>query len=672
VAFSPGGDTILTGSRDKTARLWDLKGNTLQVLKGHTDNVWSVAFSPGGDTILTGSWDKTARLWDLKGNILQVLKGHTGRVTSVAFSTGGDTILTGSNDKTARLWDLKGNTLQVLKGHNYWVMSVAFSPGGDIILTGSRDKTARLWDLKGNTLQVLKGHTRYITSVAFSPGGDTILTGSRETLKALKIIPRFPELVALVGGRFFMGSKPTGQTRSISKYPKHEVTLAPFAIGKYEVTNAQFVKYANETLNLNRESAEQFLSFKRFIKIKEGSDDISGAILEVEKGYENYPANGVSWKEAKEYCEWLKETTGIPFRLPTEAEWEYACRGGANTLYSFGDNGRDAQNFGWFSHNSNLEGPREVGAKYPNRFVLFDMHGNLWEWCLDGWTPNYKKARKDGLSVVPKEDDKQRVIRGGSYQNPVEYARSASRNPSDIGPVPDNTFIGFRVVASLNDGYIPKTGSPRINRFTAFPKEIEAGKAVMLEWRTENAERVRIMKDNEVMAERKPVVGNFMVFPGKTTTYTLEAINPEGEKVTEDTKVIVLDSPDQQDVKIDDNLLLGTVVYGFRGILDRLPYQSEVKLYTDYIRKYSTYDFCRILMTGEEYQMRKKEHSSKQLAISLYQGILEREPDIAGLNYTVLRIEKGLGYGSAAALLESAEFRELVERKPPAQIVGEK
>ncbi|MBP1665818.1 MAG: vgb 1, partial [Bacteroidetes bacterium] len=185
IALSPDGKSILTGSQDSTARLWDLNGNLMQVFKGHQDIIFSVAFSHDGKNILTGSGDKTARLWDLAGNIIQEYKGHPGIVFSVTFSPDGKTILTGSMDKTARLWDLKGNELQVFKGHEDNISSVAFSHDGKSILTGSNDKTVRLWDLHGNTLQVFKGHGSVITSVDFSPDGKDILSGSKDSTARL-------------------------------------------------------------------------------------------------------------------------------------------------------------------------------------------------------------------------------------------------------------------------------------------------------------------------------------------------------------------------------------------------------------------------------------------------------------------------------------------------------
>ena len=180
VAFSPDGQTIISGSGDNTLRLWDREGNQLEVFKGHTEAVNSVAFSPDGQTIISGSSDNTLRLWDRKGNPLAVFKGHGEAVNSVAFSPDGQTIISGSSDRTLRLWDIYGNSLAIFTGHDREVSSVAFSPDGQTIISGSSDRTLRLWDIYGNSLAIFTGHDREVSSVAFSANGQTIISASSD------------------------------------------------------------------------------------------------------------------------------------------------------------------------------------------------------------------------------------------------------------------------------------------------------------------------------------------------------------------------------------------------------------------------------------------------------------------------------------------------------------
>jgi tetratricopeptide (TPR) repeat protein len=150
VAYSPDGKTVLTGSHDGTARLWDATaGRPLGPPMDHRGGVWAVAYSPDGKTVLTGSFDRTARLWDATtGRPLGAPLEHQGRVRVVAYSPDGKTVLTGSFDRTARLWDAAtGRPLGPPMTHQAAVHDVAFSPDGKTVLTGSEDKAARLWDV---------------------------------------------------------------------------------------------------------------------------------------------------------------------------------------------------------------------------------------------------------------------------------------------------------------------------------------------------------------------------------------------------------------------------------------------------------------------------------------------------------------------------------------------
>jgi WD40 repeat protein len=203
VAFSPGGDRIVSGSRDHTLRLWDAaSGAEVAVLRGHKKIVNSVAFSPGGDRIVSGSRDDTVRVWDAtSGAEVAKLHEHESWVNSVAFSPGGDRIVSGSRDQTVRIWDAaSGEGLAVLRGHESSVMSVAFSPGGDLVASGSLDQTVRLWDVQsGAELAVLSGHVSEVHSVAFSPGGDRIVSGSRDDTARVWDVASFAQLAVLRG-----------------------------------------------------------------------------------------------------------------------------------------------------------------------------------------------------------------------------------------------------------------------------------------------------------------------------------------------------------------------------------------------------------------------------------------------------------------------------------------
>ena len=188
VAFSKGNEHVLTGSWD-AARLWDLRTGQIVHELRHTDPITSVALSENGRYALIGSLDATAHLWDLTNVAAEprVLQGHS-VVRSVTFSHDGQYALTGFSDGTACLWDLTtGQTVCELKGHTHEVVSVALSKNGRYALTGSIDNTARLWDITTPTAEprVLQGHTDWVNLVAFSPDGRYALTGSQDTTACL-------------------------------------------------------------------------------------------------------------------------------------------------------------------------------------------------------------------------------------------------------------------------------------------------------------------------------------------------------------------------------------------------------------------------------------------------------------------------------------------------------
>ena len=228
------------------------------------------------------------------------------------------------------------------------------------------------------------------------------------------------EFVYVPGGKFEMGCGKKEQSCGNDEKPRHNVKVDGFWIGKYEVTQAQW-----EAIMGNNPSY-----FK-------GAD---------------YPVEQVSWNDAQEFLRKLNATASfvethgrasLQFRLPSEAEWEYAARAKTQTAYSFGDDPSQLNNYAWHSANSDAT-THPVGQKLPNDFGLYDMHGNVWEWVTDTYHQNYKGAPKDGSAWV--SGDSSRAIRGGSWSYAPRYVRSAFR--SDSGYNYNRVKgIGFRVVA---------------------------------------------------------------------------------------------------------------------------------------------------------------------------------------------------------------------------------
>lgn len=173
---------------------------------------------------------------------------------------------------------------------------------------------------------------------------------------------------------------------------------------------------------------------------------ISGQWLDEINRWGNLPVIYVSWNDATAYCEWLSGQTDKKYRLPTEAEWEYACRAGTTTKYSFGDSSSDLDSYGWHSFNSDRK-THEVGTKKPNPWDLHDMHGNVWEWCADWYEEKYYATSPANNPQGP-SSGKFRVLRGGSRDDIHASLRSATR--SRLTPEYTVLFSGFRVCRSVS------------------------------------------------------------------------------------------------------------------------------------------------------------------------------------------------------------------------------
>jgi formylglycine-generating enzyme required for sulfatase activity len=230
------------------------------------------------------------------------------------------------------------------------------------------------------------------------------------------------EMAAITGGTFMMGSPENEVERFSDERPQHHVTVPSFLMGKYPVTQAQYQAIVGTNPSLFKGS--------------------------------NRPVECVSWDNAVAFCEKLSQKTGKNYRLPSEAEWEYACRAGTTTPFYFGKTiSTDLANYdGNYTYGGGAKGvyreeTTEVGIFPANPFGLYDMCGNVWEWCQDNRHSNYEGAPTDGSAWLNNEESSDRkLLRGGSWHNNPDYCRSAYR--LNLNLVSRYTSIGFRVVCS--------------------------------------------------------------------------------------------------------------------------------------------------------------------------------------------------------------------------------
>jgi formylglycine-generating enzyme required for sulfatase activity len=268
-------------------------------------------------------------------------------------------------------------------------------------------------------------------------------------------------MVAIKGGEFTMGSPETEADRNSDEGPQIKVKIEPFWMGKYEVTwnEYELFMYPDQSKAAAAKDSPYATVFadamahptKPYVEMSFGH------------GKDDNPALSMTHHSALYYCQWLSAKTGHFYRLPTEAEWEYACRAGTTTAYSFGDDAAQLGDYAWFSENSDFK-PQKVGKKKPNPWGLYDMHGNVAEWCLDGYTADYFKTFKDGAVNPWNKGTKPypHSARGGSWEWDADKLRSAARLASEAGwkqqdpQLPksvwfhtDAQFLGFRIVRPL-------------------------------------------------------------------------------------------------------------------------------------------------------------------------------------------------------------------------------
>jgi formylglycine-generating enzyme required for sulfatase activity len=251
------------------------------------------------------------------------------------------------------------------------------------------------------------------------------------------------DMVYIPGGTFEMGSLATEEGHQKSESPQHSVNVPAFFMGKYPVTQAQWKAVADRLPQINH-------------KLNPKPSKFDG---------NNYPVEQVSWHDAIEFCARLSKHSDREYSLPSEAQWEYACRAGTTTPFHFGETiGSAIANYraqdwnvgettypgkygrgeiGKFRHKTTPVGSFQVA----NAFGLYDMHGNVWEWCVDHWHDNYKNAPINGSAWIDLDasENAARVQRGGSWRNLPKTCRSASRDR--LGADHRNNDLGFRVIS---------------------------------------------------------------------------------------------------------------------------------------------------------------------------------------------------------------------------------
>jgi formylglycine-generating enzyme required for sulfatase activity/uncharacterized caspase-like protein len=226
------------------------------------------------------------------------------------------------------------------------------------------------------------------------------------------------DMVTLPAGSFMMGSPASDPKAQSNEKPQHQVNLKSFSISKYPVTQEQYqAVIGNNPSNF--------------------------------KNNPRNPVENVSWNEAQEFCKKLSQLTGKKYRLPTEAEWEYACRAGTQTRFYFGDDDSFLEYYGWYGENSGSQ-TRPAGKKKPNEWGLYDMSGNVWEWCEDPSHDSYankpENIKNNGNAIWLSSDTSLRVLRGGAWDSYPSGCRSAVRNGYDTGVRRRN--FGFRLAVS--------------------------------------------------------------------------------------------------------------------------------------------------------------------------------------------------------------------------------
>jgi formylglycine-generating enzyme required for sulfatase activity len=272
------------------------------------------------------------------------------------------------------------------------------------------------------------------------------------------------DMVPIPGGKFLMGSPDSESGRKDDEGPQHEIEIEPFWMGKCEVTWDEYEIWMFN-LDIQRRELNKVAATDREKQADAATRPTKPYTdMTFGMGKEGHPAICMTQLAAKTYCKWLSAKTGRYYRLPTEAEWEYACRAGSKTAYFFGDDPEKLAEYAW-SYDNSEDKYHKVGTRKPNPWGLYDMHGNVAEWTLDQYIADYYGQFTGKMSKNPWASPTRlypQAVRGGSWDEDPEQLRSAARRgsnkdwkqqdpqlPQSIWYFTDALFLGFRVVRPL-------------------------------------------------------------------------------------------------------------------------------------------------------------------------------------------------------------------------------
>jgi formylglycine-generating enzyme required for sulfatase activity len=277
-----------------------------------------------------------------------------------------------------------------------------------------------------------------------------------KAVKSFRDCSTCPRMVVVPAGRFVMGSPADEDGRGDDEGPQHQVNIASFALSATEITRDQFSRFANKT---KYKAGDTCWTMEEGV-VKERQGDWR-RLSASQAG--NLPIGCIGWQDARAYAKWISRVTGKRYRLPTEAEWEYAARGKTSTARYWGDDPGVACSYAnvadqtvqkivrgatsWSVHkcSDGFVFTSPVGSFKPNAFGLYDMLGNVWEWTEDSYHDSYASAPADGAAWLG--DNEMRVLRGGSWNNAPRNSRSAVRNSCE--PERRFNFFGIRLARSI-------------------------------------------------------------------------------------------------------------------------------------------------------------------------------------------------------------------------------